>query len=151
MFRLLKSSKHFLSKEETEDIMKAVRENEQGTSGEIRIFIESHCRYMDPVQRAGELFYFMNMNKTVHRNGVLIYIADQDRDFALFGDVQLHQKVGDAFWRAEVKSLARHFHQNDRVQGIKHCIKQIGDQLKLHFPLHGENRNELPDEIMFGK
>jgi uncharacterized membrane protein len=141
----------FLSAQDTEKILNCIREEERSTSGEIRLCIESRCKYTNPVDRARELFLHLKMFNTVDRNAVLIYIAHEDRDFALFGDAAIHQKVHMDFWIQEAHRLSRHFHQQQYTQGILECIQHTGAQLKTYFPWEGEQKNELPDEIIFGK
>lgn len=146
-----RTNKDFLSKEETGQILESIRLNEQSTSGEIRLCIESHCSFMDPVLRARELFYGLKMYNTTDRNAVLIYIAHKDRDFAIFGDGAIYQQVEASFWKAETKRLAYHFFHHKYKDGITQCVNQIGIQLNKYFPWEGEKKNELPDEIIFGK
>lgn len=142
---------YLFSKEENERILKCVRENEQGTSGEIRIFAESHCPYMDPMLRATELFTQLGMAKTVHRNGVLIYIAYKDQDFALCGDKNIFEITTRDFWHLQSRKLVQGFYEKKYAESLISCIHDVGAELKKHFPFHGEKKNELPDEIVFGK
>lgn len=150
MFKFSKA-RFLFSKEENEAILNCVRENERKTSGEIRIFIESRCSYMDPLQRAYELFTQLGMSKTVHRNGVLIYIAYRDHDVAICGDKNIFEKTEQAFWTRQSKQLARGFYAGRYTQSLIECINATGRELQHYFPFHGENKNELPDEIVFGK
>lgn len=143
--------KQFLTKEETEIILQSVRTNEAKTSGEIRICIESHCPYMDSIERAKEIFLQLKMYNTKNRNAVLIYIAHKDKDFALFGDVHIINKMERTFLANESKALAIHFFAKNYVVGLTNCIEHLGTELNKHFPSHGEQKNELPDEIIFGK
>ena len=146
-----KFDKTFLSKDETESVLKSIRKNESATSGEIRIFIESRCPFMDPIERAKEIFLQLKMYNTTDRNAVLIYIAYKDKDFALFADSAIYHKVTESFWQAESKQLAKHFHQKHFLEGITNCIHAVGQKLQHFFPWEGEQKNELPDEIIFGK
>ena len=77
---------HFLSEKERDTILSAIKSAEAKTSGEIRIFIESRCKWTDTIRRAEEIFIQLKMTKTEFRNAVLIYIAYKDREFAIFGD-----------------------------------------------------------------
>lgn len=142
---------HLFSKEEIEAITEVIRQCEAETSGEIRLFIERRCAYMDPIDRAKELFLSLQMQQTVNRNGVLIYIAFVDHDFAILGDRNIYQAAPPAFWQAESKALSAAFHRKDYRAGITHCIQQVGNLLSKHFPPHHEAKNELPDDIIFGK
>lgn len=142
---------YFFSKEENERILSCIRENEAGTSGEIRIYMEKHCPYIDPIFRAHEIFSKLEMYKTVNRNAVLIYIAYHDRDFALYSDKNIFEKTTQEFWLTQSKILVKGFYENKKVECLVDCIANVGKALKEYFPFHGENKNELPDEIVFGK
>ncbi len=150
MFTFSKA-RFLFSKDENEAILNCVRENEKNTSGEIRIFIESRCAYVDPLHRAYELFKHLHMADTVHRNGVLIYIAYRDREVALCGDKNIFEKTEQAFWSAQSKKLIKGFYEKKYCESLIRCINAVGSELQRHFPFHGENKNELPDEIVFGK
>ncbi|MCO5235618.1 MAG: TPM domain-containing protein [Chitinophagaceae bacterium] len=146
------SVKHFFSKEENDEIVAAIRDAEQLTSGEIRVYVESRCRFVDPVDRAMELFYGLNMDKTGLRNGVILYIALKDHQLAVFGDEGIHRKVGTAFWEAKIRQIVMAFNGTHYAKGIIQTIKEIGAALSEHFPYSaGTDKNELPDEIVFGK
>lgn len=144
--------KEFFTVEEKEKIVENIREAEQRTSGEVRIFIESRCRFVDPLDRAKELFFQLSMHKTEQRNGTLLYVAIKDHQVAVFGDEGIHQKVGQKYWEDEVNKMLLCFKSAHLAEGISECIKDIGDALYLHFPYdRTTDKNELPDEIIFGK
>ena len=145
-------NKHFFSPEENQRIVSAIQEAERRTSGEIRVYIESHCRFVDPVDRAIELFYGLKMDKTEQRNGVILYIAIKDHQLAIYGDEGIHQKVGKAFWNKAVQHILSEFNAAHYSNGIIQILKEVGDVLHEHFPYQSDtDRNELPDEIVFGK
>jgi uncharacterized membrane protein len=150
-FSLLFKKDNWFSREEASMIEKAISEAERQTSGEIRIYIESRCSFMNPVDRAVELFEELGMTQTAERNGVLIYLAMKDHQFAVIGDKGIHEKVGPEFWEEEVKKMLTDFRNNHLVEGLKHLIEDIGEALKHHFPYTGQDKNELPDQMLFGK
>ncbi len=86
----------FLSTEEEQDIIQAIREAEKNTSGEIRIHIEAHAQ-IAPIDRAKEVFQALKMGNTKEENGVLIYVAVNDRKFAIYGDRGIDKAVPDRF------------------------------------------------------
>jgi len=55
--------------------------------------VESRCRYVDPLDRAAEVFANLKMEQTDARNAVLVYVALKDRQLALLGDKGIHEKV----------------------------------------------------------
>ncbi|RYY53125.1 MAG: TPM domain-containing protein [Chitinophagaceae bacterium] len=148
----IKKKKHFFTVDQEKRIVEAVRDAERRTSGEVRVFVESHCKFMDPIDRATEIFFNLKMEKTDDRNAVLVYIAIKDRQLALFGDEGIHRKVGTAFWAKEVELMIAKFNGDDYAEGISSCIRDIGDSLHEHFPYDKDtDKNELPDDIVFGK
>ena len=132
--------------------MEAIRAAEKRTSGEIRVFVESKCKYMDAVDRAVEIFGNLKMQETADRNAVIVYLAVRDRQLAVYGDEGIHNKVGDEYWRREVGLLLQNFNKEDFSAGISQCVKEIGEALHYYFPYDGDtDKNELPDDIVFGK
>jgi uncharacterized membrane protein len=151
MFNLFRKPKPLLNEEESRLIVKAIRHAEQRTSGEVRVFVESRCKYMDAMDRATEIFFSLKMDKTEFRNATLVYVALKDHQFALFGDEGIHQKVGSEYWTKRAAELIESFNKEDYAQGISATVIQIGEALQKHFPFVREtDKNELPDHIVFG-
>lgn len=132
-------------------MVQAIRFAEKQTSGELRLFVESRCKYINPVDRAIELFSELKMHNTKDRNGVIIYIAMKDRQLAIYGDEGIHNRLGQEFWTKEVNTMIDEFHAEHFTDGIVKIIGDIGQALKTHFPYDKEDNNELEDGIVFGK
>jgi len=146
------SKKDLFSDQEKKRIVDAIREAEQQTSGEIRIYVESRCRFVDPLDRAAEVFAFMKMDQTSNRNAVLIYVAVKSRQLAIFGDRGIHEKVGEEFWKKEVIHILSQFQKDHHADAIVKVILDIGAVLNHHFPFdRPTDVNELPDDIVFGR
>ncbi len=140
-----------LPADETALIVNAIKEAEQNTSGEIRVFIESRCRFLDPLDRAAEIFWSLKMDHTEEHNGVLIYVAMKDHQYAVLGDKGIHEKLGAEFWQKEVQLMGEHFRQNHYADALVQVIGDVGKALSYHFPFDRKvDKNELPDEIIFG-
>jgi len=152
MFPLFRK-KQLLDKDDQERIVAAIRSAESGTTGELRVFIESHCAYMDAMDRAKELFAQLGMTKTERRNAVIVYMALDDRQFAIFGDEEIYSKAGGpVFWENAAEHLKQHLKQGHIADGLVVCINELGRALAQHFPYDPAiTKNELPDEIVFGK
>ena len=145
-------SKSLFTADESARIVEAIRNAEQQTSGEVRVFIESRCRFVDPLDRAAEIFWNLKMDHTVYRNSVLLYVAVKDHQFAIFADTGIHEKLGNEFWQKEVSMMSRHFKENHYLEAILYVISDIGQALHLHFPYDPTaDKNELPDDLVFGK
>jgi len=144
--------KPFFTEEQNEKIVRAIRDAETQTSGEIRIFVEGRCKYVDALDRAKELFDNLEMEKTDLRNGVLFYIAIKDRQLAIFADKGIHEAAGADYWKNAVKEILSVISKENITEGITTSIFKIGEAIKTYFPYNKEvDKNELPDEIVFGK
>ena len=151
MWRFSKK-KPFFTEEQNEKIVNAIRDAEMQTSGEVRIFVENRCKYVDALDRAKQLFDNLEMGRTELRNGVLFYIAIKDRQLAIYADEGIHKAAGPDYWKNSVKDILSVFSKEDVTGGIIASISKIGQALKTYFPYEKEiDKNELPDEIIFGK
>lgn len=151
MFSLFKRKKNFFSPEEQQLIVYAIQNAERSTSGEVKVFVESRCSYVDALDRAVELFAEMGMQATEERNAVLVYVATKDHQLAIFGDEGIHRKVGPDYWKAEVMKMMKNFNRDNYAIGIADCIRDIGDALHHFFPYTANDKNELSDDIQFGR
>jgi uncharacterized membrane protein len=144
--------KEFFTEEEKQQLVDAIQMAEQQTSGEVRIFIESKCRYVDALDRAQEIFVSLKMHETELRNATLIYVAVKDHQVAMLGDEGIHQKVGKQYWQDVVSKMLAQFKNKKLVDGICQGIHDLGQALKTYFPYNPDtDKNELPDEIVFGR
>jgi uncharacterized membrane protein len=136
-----------------EAVVASIRAAEQRTSGEIRVFMENRCSYMDAMDRALELFTALGMAQTEERNAVLVYMALKDHQFAIYGDESIYIKAGGPhFWERAAQMLQASLRSGDVAGGLVACITEIGNALATHYPYDAEvDKNELPDEIVFGK
>lgn len=144
-------AEEFYSSEQKEQIIAAIRAAELNTSGEIQVHLEEKCPGNDAFARAKKIFERMGMHKTAQRNAVLFYLAHKDHVFAILGDKGINEAVEENFWdstRAEMESL---FRQGQFSDGLCHGIHRAGEKLKAYFPYQKDDKNELPDEISFGK
>lgn len=144
--------KDFFTAAEQQQIVGSIQSAEKRTSGEVRVFVESRCRFVDPIDRATEIFAGLKMQETAARNAVLVYVALKDRQLAIFGDKGIHEKVGTAFWNENVKLILSHFYKANYAEGIARVVTEIGEALYQHFPYDkGTDKNELPDDIVYGR
>ncbi|HEY5511234.1 MAG TPA: TPM domain-containing protein [Prolixibacteraceae bacterium] len=144
------STNKFLSPEEEEQVVQAIKSAEHQTSGEIRIHIEAVCRE-EVLDRAAWLFKLLKMNKTELRNGVLIFLSTSDRKFAIIGDAGINAVVPEGFWNDVKDLMVSNFAKGDLVKGFVLGISKVGEKLKEFFPYQEDDVNELPDEISYGK
>lgn len=129
-------------------LIKAIKQAEEKTSGEIRIHIDKTCKG-DPLEECKKKFALLNMHQTKDRNGILFYLAIGSKSFAVWGDEGIHQKVNDEFWKSITDCAIGYFKNNELITGIEKAVELCGEKLKLHFPLEIDDKNELSNTISY--
>lgn len=141
--------KDFLTKEEEQEIIEAIVVSEKNTSGEIRVHLEKTTA-LDPYDRAMEVFNELKMDQTQLKNGVLIYLAVEDKTFVICGDQGINDIVKNDFWDSTKDIMVAHFKNGNFKQGLIDGILRAGEELKKHFPWSKDDTNELSNEISKG-
>lgn len=136
----------FLSKEDEAEVVAAIQRAEQRTSGEIRVHIE-HTFKGDIWARAMEVFHLLKMDNTREENGVLIYVAVDDRQFIIYGDKGINKVVPKDFWETTKEAIVAQFKKGNFKQGLIDGILKAGHELQVHFPWSEGDKNELSDKI----
>ncbi len=142
------SAKNFFTPEQQDDIKQAVLNAELNTSGEIRVHIQKKCKG-DVLDRAATIFKTIGMDKTKAHNGVLFYVAIENRSFAIIGDAGINAVVPVDFWESTKKLMINDFREGRFTEGLVAGIEKAGEQLKKHFPYQKGDVNELNDDISF--
>lgn len=135
-----------LSPDDELEIIEAIRLAEKETSGEIRVHIEKHTN-SDHFKRATEVFHLLKMDNTKLQNGVLIYLAVDDRQFVILGDKGIDAAVENDFWDCTKDVMQAHFKNGDFKQGLVEGIARAGERLRQFFPWEEGDTDELSNEI----
>lgn len=138
------------STNEQERIVQAINIAESKTSGEIRLVIDRKLLYPSALEAAVGYFEKLNMHKTQLQNGVLIYLAVDDHQFAIIGDKGINERVAPDFWDATKERMVAHFKRNEIAEGLVDGIRHAGEQLQAFYPRRLDDINELPDDIYYG-
>jgi len=139
----------FLSAEQEQFIVDAIKLAEKNTSGEIRVHIENKTE-KPPIERAKEVFQILKMDQTHLKNGILFYLATESKQFAIIGDEGIHKLVPNNFWEIVKNRVLTFFAEKKYAKGLEQGIIEVGNQLKAYFPYEKDDVNELPDEISKG-
>lgn len=139
----------FISPEDEKEIVKAIKEAELHTSGEIRVHIEHKCEG-DRFDHALEIFEKLEMHKTELSNGVLIYVSIDDHQLVILGDKGINDVVEKGFWESTRDEIISQFKSGKYKQGLINGILEAGKQLKQHFPYQSDDTNELDNTISKG-
>ncbi|MFV0248899.1 MAG: TPM domain-containing protein [Tenacibaculum sp.] len=136
----------FLSAEEEQEIVLAIRQAEKNTSGEIRVHIEASSS-IPHRQRALQVFNGLKMFNTQQKNAVLFYLAVKDQKFVIYGDEGIDRVVSENFWDSTKSLMQEQFKIGNFKQGIVSGIIKAGEELKVHFPWQLDDKDELPNQI----
>ncbi|BDW91923.1 TPM domain-containing protein [Allomuricauda sp. XS_ASV26] len=139
----------FLTAEEESEIINAIVEAEKNTSGEIRVHIEASTK-IDHFSRAQQLFHFLKMDNTKEGNGVLLYVAVDDKKFVIYGGEGIDRAVPKGFWETTKDIIASQFKNGNFKQGIVEGVLMAGKELEAHFPWKQNDENELNNAISKG-
>jgi len=139
----------FLTAIEEQEIVEAIRKAEQQTSGEIKVHIETTSKG-NIEDRALEVFSILKMQNTKLHNGVLIYLAINDKTFAIYGDSGINAVVSDSFWDNTRNTIQNQLKKGNYKQALVDGVLLAGQQLKEYFPVSNNNTNELSNTISKG-
>lgn len=139
----------FLTKDDELEIVAAIQAAEKETSGEIRVHIEATTD-KEPFDRAREVFAQLGMDATKLKNGVLIYMAVNDRKFVICGDQGIDAVVPADFWDTTKEAMQSYFRSGDFKSGLLTGIRLAGEKLQTFFPFEADDTDELSNEISRG-
>jgi len=140
--------KNFFTDIQQKSITLAIESAELHTSGEIRVHLTSKCKE-DVMQKSKKVFEKLKMHQTELRNGVLIFLAVEDRKFAILGDKGINNLVPSDFWDNVKELMLTEFKKEEFTVGLCQGIEMIGEKLKENFPYQKDDTNELTNDISF--
>jgi len=140
------SPKKFFTKEEREKILKAIKEAEKKTTGEIALHLVKKVKG-DIFERGKEAFFRLGLYKTLRRNAVLFFISTGQRKFAILADEGIDKKVPENFWKEIAFEIEENFKKGNFAEGLLRAIKITGEKLSEYFPYEETDINEIPDQI----
>ncbi len=129
-------------------LVEAIQTAESHSSGEIRVHIDSSSDD-ENAKTAFEVFRSLGMHQTHERNAVLFHINFDKRYLTIVGDEGIHKKVHQHFWDRMHDDITSEFARGNYFEALKEAILKTGYELKKHFPVEGNNSNELSNEITF--
>lgn len=144
------SAEDLLTERELERVHAAIRAAEQRTSGEIRVHLDDVI-VDDVMDHAAFVFNELGMHRTRERNAVLIYISVAQHRAAVIGDAGIHARLHKGFWNEVLGVILEQFRAGRPAEGLCMGVERITDQLAQYFPRQTDDRNELSDEITFGR
>lgn len=133
-------------------ISKKITENEKTTSGEIRVAIKDHKRFLDRRKNIRQLaekeFIKLNMHATRDKTGILLYLLLNEKQFYILADQGIYTKVEEATWNKVRDEIQTHFQEGSFCNGILWGLDRVGKILAEHFPIKEDDTNELSNNVV---
>ena len=83
---------------------------------------------------ARDRFAKLGMHKTTHRNAVLLYFAPASQQFALWGDISVHEKCGDNFWKSIASRMVPFLKEQKYTEAVEFAVQEVGNVRRSAFP-----------------
>src|SRR5260370_9896669 len=110
-----------LQKIDVKRVEEAITQAEKRTSGEIRVSVSRI--FWGSVRKAAEkAFVRLGMEKTRHRNGVLLFVVPGRRKFVVLGDEGIHQKACQGFWEKISAASSTYFRSGNFTDALPHGV-----------------------------
>jgi uncharacterized membrane protein len=139
-----------LSEEQEQALVDAITQAELHTSGEIRIHLEKTTGSTSAEERAKQWFGKLEMHKTAEKNGVLFYLAIEDRKLALWAGEGINERVPADFWQTIIDLMISEFKVGHFSEGLIAGVEKTGKALGEFFPRQDDDVDELSNEISKG-
>lgn len=138
--------KDFLTEEQEQEVVDAIRAAETQTSGEIRVAITSRW-ILRPEHHAWRLFERLKMTRTRHRNGALIVLFTRRRRLVVLGDSGLNGVVKPGYWQDIAAEMTDRLRDGRKVDALNAAIRTLGETMAGHWPPESSNPDELPNAV----
>ncbi len=138
----------YLTDQQIASLVEAIQSAENHSTGEIRVHIDSTTA-QNNAETAYQVFNELCKDQTKEKNAVLFHVNFEEKYLTIIGDTGIHAKVRQSFWDHLHDFITSEFAKGNYFKALKSAILETGLELKKHFPVTGENRNELPNEITF--
>lgn len=136
-----------LNREELGQVVEAIRKAEGTTSAEIRVCVAQSCK-SDPLETARRKFRQLNMQATLQRNAVLLFVAPSAHKAAIVADSGIHEAANGNFWNRVLEEMLACFRENRLCEGLCRGVERVGELMKERYPVSENDANELSNDVV---
>jgi putative membrane protein len=98
--------------------------------------------------RAEIEFYELEMSQTEDRTGILLLVSLMEHRAVVLADHSIAEKLDSAIWQEVVDLMIAGVKRGDLAAGMTQAIQRCGELLTPHFPIEGDDANELRDHLV---
>ncbi|MCA9059350.1 MAG: TPM domain-containing protein [Planctomycetaceae bacterium] len=135
-----------LKPQEQQRIELAIREAEQVTSAELKVILTRYC-WGRLEEKAVRLFHQHGLDRTQHRNAILVLVVMANREILVHGDQAANDAVCADFWKEVCNVMLEHCCDGKVADGVIAGIRLIAETMAGPFPPGLNNPNEISDEV----
>lgn len=99
-------------------------------------------------ERAVRAFFEQGLHRTRDETGILVFISLLEHKVWILGDRGINEKIPLQEWQELARELSRGIGEGRACDALCRTIELCGQELSLHFPRRGDDRNELSDELL---
>ena len=113
-----------------------------------RLIIPNAVKGRRVYARALQHFAESGVYRTAEHTGILIFISILERKVFVIADAGITEKVPQADWERVCGTITGGLKAGATADALISAIKECGRMLHQHFPVTGDNPNELPDGLV---
>lgn len=113
-----------------------------------RLLTDEAEQFRSVEQRALTEFYGLQMNKTLAKTGILLFLSLREHKAVVLADESIASKIPKDAWNEVIKVLVTSAKSENLTEGIVAAIQKCGDLVKKEFPPAPGDKNEIPDKLI---
>ena len=99
-------------------------------------------------EAAMSAFYQQQLHKTRDANGILLYISVMEQMVWILADSNINAKIDQHEWDLIIAELTTGIKAGKSSQAVCLAVESIGNILHRHFPVRGDDQDELHNLII---
>ena len=113
-----------------------------------RLLTSNKEEFRNVERRALVEFYTAQVNTTLSKNGILLFLSIQERKAVVLADKTISDKLDKSVWIEVISTLISGTRSQDLTGGIVNAIQKCADIVYKELPKTAHTKNELPDKLI---
>ncbi|MGZ3771844.1 MAG: TPM domain-containing protein [Bdellovibrio sp.] len=113
-----------------------------------KILVSERDELIQVHQRAQLEFYNNKINRTESGTGVLIFVSVMEKKAVILADEKISKRLPENIWDQILAEFRQNLSKDRWAEGFIQAIQSCGEQLKTHFPISANPRNELKNHLV---
>ena len=101
--------------------------------------------------RAERAFFERRLYRTKKNTGVLFFLSLFERKVWVLADIGIYEKMDQEALNRYANEVSEGVREGRAFEALSQAIQEIGVLLSRHFPITGDDTDELPDDVMTEK